>query len=505
MFASSHEPKDAPSSLRLVDKEQPFQPVVFVRGSPGNRGEKVPRQFLQVVEREDRTPFQQGSGRLEMAQKIVAADNPLTARVWSNRVWGHLIGNHLVRTPSDFGVRSDPPTHPELLDWLAASLEENDWSTKSLIRQIVMSKTYRQRSEATAQIVERDPENRLLSHMNRRRVDFEALRDRMLSVADHLDPAIGGESVKITEPPFPNRRTIYAFIDRQNLPGVFRSFDFAGPDTHAPVRFETNVPQQALFLLNSPFVIEQAEAVTKQLPEADVRTRLNSLYRQILQRDPSATELQLATDYLKQSKQTDIVLPENEWDYGYGHIAPEAGLLLSFTKFPHFTGTAWQGGAKLPDEKLGWATLNKSGGHAGNDLMHAVVRRWKVPFDGRVRIKSTLRHDTDQGDGVRGRILLSGGDQQGVWEVHNRQQPINLRELPVKKGQTIDFVTDRIGNHSHDSFHWPVEITLTKTDGSGRQSAVAEADFAGPAPQPLDSWSQLAQVLLLSNEFQFVD
>lgn len=505
VFASSREPKDEPSPLRMVDKDKPFQPVVFLRGSPGNRGDKVPRQFLKVIERDDREPFQQGSGRLEMARKIASPENPLTARVWANRVWGHLTGHHLVRTPSDFGVRSDPPTHPELLDWLAVSLIENQWSTKALIRQIVMSQTYRQRSEASADIVELDPENNLLSHMNRRRVDFEALRDRMLSVSNHLDPTIGGESVKITEPPFPTRRTVYAFIDRQNLPSVFRTFDFAGPDTHAPVRFETNVPQQALFLLNSPFVIEQAEAITKSLPSGDVTARLQQLYRIALQRDPHESEIRLATEYLKQSENTDLVLPKNEWEYGYGHIAPETGLLLSFSKLPHFTGTAWQGGPKLPDAKLGWAMLNKTGGHVGNDLMHAVVRRWTAPFDGRVTIKSTLKHSTDQGDGVRGRILLSGKEQQGVWEVHNRQQSITLRNLQIKQGQTVDFVTDLKGNNSHDSFHWSAEIIVSKPDGTGRRSSVAETDFAGPAPQPLDPWSQLAQVLLLSNEFQFVD
>ena len=505
VFASSREPKDDPSSLRMVDKENPFQPVVFLRGSPGNRGEQVPRQFLQVVERENREPFQQGSGRLEMARKIASPENPLTARVWVNRVWGHLTGHHLVRTPSDFGVRSDPPTHPELLDWLAVSLMENNWSTKSLIRQIVMSKTYQQRSGATARIVELDPENNLLSHMNRRRADFEALRDSMLAVSNHLDPQLGGPSVKITEQPFPNRRTVYAFIDRQNLPGVFRTFDFAGPDTHAPVRFETNVPQQALFLLNSPFVIEQAETLTKSIPAGDVANRLRHLYHTVLQRDPTESELRLASDYIAQSQQTEIVLPDNEWEYGYGHVTPEAGLLLSFSKLPHFTGNAWQGGNKLPDEKLGWAMLNKTGGHVGNDLMHAVVRRWKAPFDGVVTIKSTLQHATDQGDGVRGRILVDGKDQQGVWEAHNRHQTVNLYKLRIEKGQTVDFVTDLKGNYSHDSFHWPVEVILKKPDGTGRVSAVAEVDFSGPAPAPLAPWSQLAQVLLLSNEFQFVD
>jgi len=507
VFASSQEPKDAPSTLRMVDKEKLFQPVVFLRGSPGSRGDKVPRQFLEVVEREAREPFQNGSGRLEMAKKIASKENPLTARVWANRIWGHLIGHHLARTPSDFGVRSDPPTHPELLDWLASSLVEENWSTKSLIRKIVSSKTYQQQSGVSPEIAERDPENRLISHMNRRRVDFEVLRDSMLAVSGRLDGTLGGQSVNITEEPYPTRRTVYAFIDRQNLPGLFRTFDFAGPDTHSPQRYETNVPQQALFLLNSPFVMEQAEAIEKSLPKSEISVRIRELYRRVLQREPSQSELQLAKAYLNSSTepQAPVTVNESRWEYGYGHVTPDAGMLLSFTALPHFTGSAWQGGAQLPDDKLGWAMLNNTGGHVGNDLMHAVVRRWIVPADGKVNIKASIQHLTDQGDGVRGRILVSGKDQKGVWEVHNRQQATNLQNITVSAGQTIDFVTDLKGNLSHDSFQWPVEILFTRSDGTGRKSSVAKEEFAGPAPAPLDLWAQLSQVLLLSNEFQFID
>ena len=506
VFASSHEPKDAPSPLRMVDKENLFQPVVFLRGSAGSRGEKVPRQFLKVIEREEREPFQNGSGRLEMAKKIASNENPLTARVWANRVWGYLIGHHLVRTPSDFGVRSDPPTHPELLDWLATSLMEDHWSTKNLIRKIVSSKTYQQASGVTPEIAEQDPENMLISHMNRRRVDFETLRDSMLAVSKQLDATLGGQSVKITEQPYPKRRTVYAFIDRQNLPGLFRTFDFAGPDTHSPQRFETNVPQQALFLLNSPFVMEQAEAIQQKLPKGEISNGIRELYHRVLQRDPSHNELQIASAYLESSDfQPVIVNDERRWEYGYGYVTPEAGMLVSFTPLPHFTGTAWQGGAKLPDAKLGWAMLSNNGGHVGNDLMHAVVRRWMVPADGKVAIKARLKHLTDQGDGVRGRILISGKDQQGVWEVHNREQSTNLQNVRVSAGQTIEFVTDLKGTLSHDSFQWPAEIIFTKTDGNGRISSVAEKEFSGPGPTSLDPWSQLAQVLLLSNEFQFID
>lgn len=505
VFASCEEPKNDPSPLRMVDKEKVVQPVVFRRGSPSDRGKQVPRQFLQVVAGEDRKPFEKGSGRLEMSQAIASADNPLTARVWANRVWGHLIGNPLVRTPSDFGVRSDPPTHPELLDWLAGSLIDSGWSTKELIREIVLSKTYRQRSQSRPEIMERDPDNELLSHMNRRRTDFETLRDSMLAVSGRLDTTLGGQPQDITSQPFPTRRTVYAFIDRQNLPGVFRTFDFAGPDTHAPERYETNVPQQALFLMNSPFVMQQAQHLTDNLPETDRETRIRELYKRVLQRAPLENELQIASQFLDTSPHPVHESTENRWQYGYGELDPEQGVLKSFTRFPHFTGSAWQGGDKLPDEKLGWATLNKDGGHVGNDLQHAVVRRWIVPHDGRFSLRGTLKHQTAEGDGVRGRILLSGVLQMDVWEAHNSETETRVPEFEVKAGQSIDFVTDLKGSVSHDSFNWPVRISLVSADGGERLRISSEKEFAGPAPQPLDPWSQLAQVLLLSNEFQFID
>ncbi|HSG70493.1 MAG TPA: PSD1 and planctomycete cytochrome C domain-containing protein, partial [Planctomycetaceae bacterium] len=298
VFASSDEPKNEPSTLRMVDKEKPYEPVVFLRGQAGNRGPEVPRQFLEVIERDNRKPFSEGSGRLEMAQKIASPDNPLTARVWANRVCGHLFGRELVRTPSDFGVRSDPPSHPELLDHLASLLIENGWSTKSLISEIVLSASYRQSSRADAELAKSDPENSLISHMNRKRVDFEGLRDAMLAVSGRIDLTVGGQSVRIENQPFPTRRTVYAFIDRQNLPGVFRTFDFAGPDTHAPRRFETNVPQQALFLMNSPFVMEQAAALAERAKRESSDETIRTLYAFTLGRTPCAEELALAKNYL---------------------------------------------------------------------------------------------------------------------------------------------------------------------------------------------------------------
>jgi hypothetical protein len=276
----------------------PTTPVVFLRGNPNNRGPQVPRQFLEVIAGPARKPFADGSGRLEMARAIADPKNPLTARVMVNRVWGHLFGQGIVRTPSDFGVRSDPPTHPELLDWLAARFVESGWSVKQLHRLIVTSRTYRQTS-AVPELAKQDPENRLIGRMGRKRLTWEGLRDNLLLAAGRLDAAVGGRSVDLFKAPFATRRAVYGFIDRQNLPGTFRSFDMALPDTHAPQRFTTTVPQQALFLMNAPFVQEQARALAARANESDPAKRIAALYRLTYSRAPTTDEAALATEFVK--------------------------------------------------------------------------------------------------------------------------------------------------------------------------------------------------------------
>ena len=317
VFDSSLEPKNAPSPLRMVDAPQPHNVHVFTRGNPGNQGEEAPRRFLKVLSGENRKPFQHGSGRLELAQAIVDRNNPLTARVFVNRVWGHLFGECLVRTPSDFGTRSDPPSHPELLDYLALQFVDQGWSVKKLIREIVLSRTYQQESNDRPECNQVDAENRLLWKMNRRRLDFESLRDAVLSVSGKLDAKVGGPSVSLEAQPFTNRRTLYAFIDRQNLPGLFRTFDYASPDAHSPQRFVTTVPQQALFLMNSPFVLQQADALAGR-PEVNAadkpRRRIVLLYEIVYARKPNAEEIKLGLDFVRrESKGKDKGPPAAFW------------------------------------------------------------------------------------------------------------------------------------------------------------------------------------------------
>ena len=300
-------------AMALMDNTSISDPVIFKRGNPGNHGPKVPRQQLAIVAGPGRKPFTQGSGRLEFARSVASPDNPLTARVMVNRVWMRHFGTPLVKTPSDFGVRTDPPSHPELLDYLALQWIHQGWSMKALHREMVLSATYRQASDPEAAGLSRkalakartvDPANTLFWRMNRQRTDFESMRDGLLAVCGNLDPKVGGLAVAIYDTDKPAlRRTLYGYIDRQNLPGILRSFDFASPDTSSAGRFQTSVPQQALFWLNSGFVADQARAI---LERPDVKSlegdaRVKRLYALVYQRDPSRRELTAAREFLRQS------------------------------------------------------------------------------------------------------------------------------------------------------------------------------------------------------------
>jgi hypothetical protein len=292
-------PASPPRAMVMNDNARVGEPVVFLRGNPNNRGPQVPRRMPAVVAGVDRKPFTNGSGRLELAESIVRPDNPLTARVIVNRIWTWHFGQGLVRTPSDFGLRSDPPTHPELLDWLAATFVEDGWSIKKLHRRILLSDTYRQSSLTSADAAKKDPENRLLSRFNRHRLDFEQLRDALLFAAGTLDVStIGGKSVDLFSSPFTKRRALYGFVDRQNLPGTFRAFDFASPEQHTPQRFQTTVPQQALFLMNSPFVVEQAKALAARTT-GTTDDRIRRLYQLVLGRNPNDVEKKLSGEFVR--------------------------------------------------------------------------------------------------------------------------------------------------------------------------------------------------------------
>ena len=287
-------------AMALADRPQPRDSAVLLRGNAANRGPVVPRGVPALLAGEGAPPVAAGSGRLELARAVARADNPLTARVFVNRVWAWHFGEGLVRTPSDFGVRTAEPELRALLDWLAADFVAEGWSVKQLQRRIVLSAVYRQSGDASAATVAADPENRRLTRFPRRRLDFEGLRDTFLAVSGRLETRVGGLAEDLWREPFPGRRTVYGFIDRQNLPGVFRAFDFPNPDASAAQRFATTVPQQALFLLNSPFALEMARALAARAEAAAPAGpgRLEALFRFMHQRAPDAAERGWAEEFL---------------------------------------------------------------------------------------------------------------------------------------------------------------------------------------------------------------
>jgi hypothetical protein len=519
VFASSEEKDRDDAPPALTDAATPYEPYVFLRGNAGNRGPNVDRRFLTILAADGQPQaFQHGSGRREMAETIVSRDNPLTARVWANRVWGHLFGAPLVATPSDFGVRGEPPTNPELLDWLACELMESadgrpGWSTKRLIRRIVLSNTYRQASDLRAECVAVDAENRLLWRANRRRLDLEQMRDTLLYVAGRLDETMGGPSVSLTDAPFSTRRSIYGFIERQNLPAFFRTFDFANPNTHTPDRPLTTSPQQALFLMNSPFVLEQsiklAERTDTQETGIDGATnrvrRINRLYQFAVGREASADELADALEFVDLGEPATSIEARNQlaWQFGWGTVDDASGK-VQFQAMPHFTGGGWQGGAKWPDPTLGYAMLNEEGGHPG-DSAHLAIRRWTAPAAGAVYIEGVLSHNHELGDGVRGRVVASRGGVKGEWTSFRSEVATATPEFAVEAGDTIDFVTDCRAGIDNDTFGWAVTLRLKPAKGENLQVWDSISGFHGPIVAPLTRCEQLAQVILMSNEFMFVD
>jgi hypothetical protein len=501
-------PAAPPRGMVLTDSPSPVEPAVFIRGNPDRPGKRVARRFLHALDEVRAKPFLIGSGRLELAEAIASPQNPLTARVIVNRVWMHHFGAGLVRTTSDFGIRGTAPSHAELLDYLAARFMQDGWSLKKLHRQIVLSAVYQQVSLLRRDQEEKDPENKLLWRKNPSRLEFEPMRDSWLAVAGNLDLKIGGRGFDIQTAAERGRRSVYAFIDRQDLPQLFRTFDFASPDVSTAQRPQTTIPQQALFSLNSSFLLAQARALIRSDAGKDPTERIRLLYRRIFARDPSDAELQSDLAYITDSNATeppdDVV---SAWRYGYGTLDIDAKRVRAFHEFPQFVDQRW-GGTKLPDATIGWAHLTARGGHPGGDQQHCAIRRWVSPIAGEIDIRGTLEHPSEHGDGVRGWIISS---RQGVlkeWIVKHEKRPTALDSVAVRPGETLDFVVDCRQSDDSDGFGWAPVIKTKQRAGSSAsvvQLWHSANDFSGPPPPRLTAWEQLAQALLVSNEFVFVD
>jgi hypothetical protein len=274
---------------------------VFLRGNVASPGDPAPRRFLSVLAKPQPHDFQQGAGRLELADSIFRDAAPLAARVMVNRVWAWHFGRPIVNTPSDFGTQGEKPSHPELLDDLSARFIANGWSLKWLHREIMLSAAYRQSSRPRADGEQLDAINRLVWRMAPRRLDIEAFRDSILQASGKLSEDMFGLSADV-EASENGKRTVYATISRSRLHPILRLYDFPDASQHSPSRDLTTTPLQQLFVFNSAFLQEHAEALAKRVEAVpDAAERVRRMYRLTLLRDPSPKELDLALSYIAQS------------------------------------------------------------------------------------------------------------------------------------------------------------------------------------------------------------
>jgi hypothetical protein len=270
---------------------------VNVRGNPHTPGDPVPERFLAVLSPPDPKPFSNGSGRLELADAIVA--NPIAARVIVNRVWRWHFGSGIVDTPDNFGKMGDPPSDPELLDYLAANFVKNGMSIKKLHREILLSSVYQLSTESSAENAEKDGANRLYWRANRQRLDAEAIRDSLLFVSGDLDvKKTGGPSIDFADDN--HRRTVYCKVSRYRLDNFLQVFDYPNPSFTAEQRFTTIVPLQRLYFMNSSFVYKQAETFARRVyDEANDTARIQKAYRILFGRAPDQAETKAGMDFLQ--------------------------------------------------------------------------------------------------------------------------------------------------------------------------------------------------------------
>jgi hypothetical protein len=293
-------PKPYPFWHVLKDSDKPHNARVAIRGDASNLGEEAPRRFLSVLSEDQPTPFSQGSGRMELANAIASATNPLTARVIVNRIWKHHFGEGIVRSTSNFGQLGDRPSHPELLDYLASRFIESGWSVKAMHREMVLSAAYRMSSAEDS--TGKDPENRLFSRATvRERLDAEAMRDSVLAAAGTLDRTVGGPAKPLTDDNL--RRTIYSTVSRSKPDRTMAMFDFPDPNATAEQRIVTVGPMQRLFFLNSSFIARQSKALAERLCSAAStdRERIRLAYEILFGRPATGKEVELGMEFLGQT------------------------------------------------------------------------------------------------------------------------------------------------------------------------------------------------------------
>lgn len=502
-------PGSPPRAMSLWDKRQWGPAVIFERGNPANLGATFDREWLSFL---GGGRFPEGqSPRLSLAERIADPSNPLTARVIVNRVWAWHFGAPLAE-PGDFGPQTPRPELMALLDALAVEFQENGQSLKELHRRLLTSKAFRLSAEGPAVNDTTDQANAKFWKWNRRRLDFETMRDRVLATSGALDTnRTGGRSVSLDSAASDVRRSVYAFVDRYALPGTFVSFDLPHPDHHSPKRVETTVPQQALYFLNGPMVIRQAEKVAgdpafKSLP--DDRARVGWIYRKLFRRAATDEELVAAQDWIKGADPADYAPKLG----GYWEVrhAPDTGAPADvLSAFPIFADGVWKTGPDVSQAPIRWLNVGAGGGHAS--AHHAMVLRWRATGAGQARMIGHLKR-------------VQKGGATLAWRIDGQGKPLAEAKLPpeadmdiagawidVKPGDTMDFVLRAPDGDACGHVQWALRIDGRESE-SQPVSEVAnftkqfpKSNDPAPGAPPASPWADLVQMLWASNEFHFVD
>lgn len=472
--------EDFISILNEVPKQVP-QTFMFYRGDYRQPKEAIQPGGLSVVMPPgkpfnipaDDTELPSTGRRLAFARHLTSGTHPLVGRSLANRIWLGHFGRGIVDTPADFGILGHKPTHPELLDWLASEFVQQGWSLKKMHKLLMTSTVYRQSSRRDPAKDAIDAENTTYWRMPLRRLEAEAIRDRVLSVSGQLDLTLFGPPVPVVEDFVGQvvvekevpRRSIYIQVRRSKPLSMLAAFDAPVMETNCDRRVNSTAAPQSLMLMNSEFSLKQAELFAKK-----VRGEVPAGYAADLIAKVGSRAPQLGT---------------SAWQYGYGQFDSGTQRTGSFQPLPHWTGSNWQGGEKRPDPKLDWAILNPTGGHPGHNPGLAVIRRWVAPKDGFVAVTGKLAHPAEAGDGVRGRLVSSRGGLLGEWLVHKSDAVTNIPRVEVHAGDTLDFITDCHDNTNADSFQWTAELQMTDAGNNPVDRWNSSTEFRGPPGPPI--------------------
>lgn len=503
-------PGSPPRAMCLADRTT-FQPArTYKRGKPGAPEEPFERQWLSFL---GGGPFPAGkSPRLSLAEKITDPANPLTSRVIVNRVWAWHFGAALA-DPGDFGPQESPPALLSLLDTLAVRFDRSGHSLKQLHRLLLTSRAFRLAADGPPANEAIDQANTRFWKWNRRRADFEVMRDRILATAGTLDTTTtGGRSVPLDSEAADPRRSLYAFIDRYAMPTTLVSFDLPHPDHHSPKRLETIVPQQALWILNGPLILRQAAKLAahpdlKALP--DDPARIAWLYQRIYQRAPTQAESATTLSWLSHLNPADY-LPRLSGVWEIRHAPDTGGPLPNVSPFPLFADGVWKTGPDPATAPIRWLHAGPTAGHAAAG--QALILRWRALGAGEARMTGSIRRTQPGGADLVWNLASPRGESHSSSPLTPAgNAAIDGAWIAIKPGDTLDFILRAPHGDSFGGVAWDLRVEGRETpNGSvteigNLQTQFPTADAPTSLPPPADPWADLIHMLWAANEFHFID